>query len=74
MGFWRWPRREAPASRDHWLTQLAADPEGIQNVISALPAVIPVTEFGHAITNEADDDDSLYSRLFGLSAKDASHV
>ena len=66
--------RIAPASRDHWLTQLAADPEGIQNVISALPAVIPVTEFGHAITNEADDDDSLYSRLFGLSAKDASHA
>ena len=63
--------RIAPASRDHWLTQLSADPEGIQNVISALPAVIPVTEFGHAITNEADDDDSLYSRLFGLSAKDA---
>lgn len=66
--------RIAPASRDHWLTQLSADPEGIQNVISALPAVIPVTEFGHAITNEADDDDSLYSRLFGLSAKDASHA
>jgi len=66
--------RIAPASRDHWLTQLAADPEGIQNVISALPAVIPVTEFGHAITNEADDDDSLYGRLFGLSAKDASHA
>lgn len=66
--------RIAPASRDHWLTQLSADPEGIQNVISALPAVIPVTEFGHAITNEADDDDSLYGRLFGLSAKDASNA
>lgn len=63
--------RIAPASREHWLAQLSADPEGIQNVISALPAVIPVTELGHAITNnEADDDDTLYSRLFGVTMKD----
>ncbi len=67
--------RIAPASRDHWMTQLCADPEGIQNVIAGLPAVIPVTELGHAITNtEADDDDSLYSKLFGMTAKDGSNA
>lgn len=66
--------RIAPASRDHWLTQLSADPAGIQNVISALPAVIPVTELGHAISNEADDENDLYSKLFGMTAKDNSNA
>lgn len=66
--------RIAPSSREQWLVQLAADPEGIQNVISSLPAVIPVTEIGHAISNEADDDDSLYSSLFGATVKDGSHA
>lgn len=67
--------RIAPVSRDHWLTQLAADPEGIQNVIASLPAVIPVTELGHAITNnEADDDDTLYGRLFGVTTKDGTNA
>lgn len=66
--------RIAPASREHWLTQLSADPEGIQNVISALPAVIPVTEIGHAVTNEADDDDTLYGKLFGATVKDNSNA
>lgn len=67
--------RVAPASRDHWLKQLEADPDGITNVINALPAVIPVTEVGHAISNnETDDDDSLYGRLFGVTAKDISNA
>ena len=66
--------RIAPASREHWMTQLTADPEGIQNVIAALPAVIPVTELGHAITNEADDENDLYSKLFGATAKDVSNA
>lgn len=67
--------RIAPVSRDHWLTQLAADPEGIQNVIASLPAVIPVAEIGHAITNnEADDDDTLYGRLFGVTTKDGTNA
>jgi len=67
--------RVAPASRDHWLKQLDADPDGITNVINALPAVIPVTEVGHAISNnETDDDDSLYGRLFGVTAKDISNA
>ena len=56
------------------MTQLTADPEGIQNVIAALPAVIPVTELGHAITNEADDENDLYSKLFGATAKDVSNA
>lgn len=63
--------RIAPSSREHWLTQLSADPEGIQNVIAALPAVIPVTEVGHAISNDADDDDSLYAKLFGATSEGA---
>ena len=63
--------RVAPASRANWLAQLDADPEGIAAVIASLPAVIPVTEVGHAITNDADDDDTLYASLFGANAKDA---
>lgn len=66
--------RIAPSSREHWLVQLAADPDGIQNVIAALPAVIPVTEVGHAISNDADDEDVLYQSLFGSTVKDASNV
>lgn len=66
--------RLAPASREHWLTQLEADPAGIQNVIASLPAVIPVTELGHAVTNEADDEDVLYSQLFGATVKDISNA
>lgn len=67
--------RIAPSSREHWMTQLAADPEGIKNVIASLPAVIPVAEVGHSISNEADDDDSLYNKLFGATVKDgATHV
>ena len=65
--------RIAPSSREHWMIQLAADPEGIQNVIGSLPAVIPVTEVGHSISNEADDDDSLYSKLFGATVKERSN-
>ena len=65
--------RIAPSSREHWMTQLAADPDGIQNVIASLPAVIPVTEVGHSISNEADDDDSLYSKLFGATVKEHSN-
>lgn len=66
--------RIAPSSREHWMTQLAADPEGIKNVIASLPAVIPVTEVGHSISNEADDDDSLYNKLFGATVKDGINV
>lgn len=65
--------RIAPSSREHWLVQLAADSDGIQNVIASLPAVIPVTEVGHAISNEADDDDSLYNSLFGATLKEHSN-
>lgn len=65
--------RIAPSSREHWLVQLAADSDGIQNVIASLPAVIPVTEVGHAISNEADDDDSLYNSLFGATLKERSN-
>ena len=43
-------------------------------MIAALPAVIPVTEVGHAITNEADNDDDLYARLFGTTAKDTTNA
>jgi ATP-dependent protease ClpP protease subunit len=64
--------RIAPSSRDHWMTQLAADPEGIKNVIDSLPAVIPVTEVGHSISNEADDENALYSMLFGATVKDGA--
>lgn len=64
--------RVAPSSREHWMTQLAADPEGIQNVIASLPAVIPVTEIGHSISNEADDEDVLYAKLFGATVKDGA--
>lgn len=64
--------RIAPSSREHWMTQLSADPEGIQNVIGSLPAVIPVTEVGHSISNEADDENALYSMLFGATVKDGA--
>lgn len=65
--------RIAPSSREHWMTQLAADPEGIKNVIASLPAVIPVAEVGHSISNEADDEDALYSKLFGATVKEHSN-
>lgn len=56
----------APARRDHWLSQLEADPEGITNVIAGLPAVIPVNEIGHSVSNEvASEDDALYAALYG---------
>lgn len=56
--------RIAPARRDHWLSQLDADAEGIQNVIAGLPAVIPTSEIGHSVANEATEDDALYASLF----------
>lgn len=65
--------RIAPSSREQWVIQLAADPDGIQNVIASLPAVIPVTEVGHSISNEADDEDSLYAKLFGATVKEHSN-
>jgi ATP-dependent protease ClpP protease subunit len=62
-----------PASRDHWLKQIAADPAGISNVIAGLPAVLPLAEVGHGVSNEiTNEDDALYTSLFGASAgKDA---
>lgn len=58
--------RIPPARRDHWLSQLEADPEGITNVIAALPAVINMTEIGHSVSNElTSEDDALYTSLYG---------
>lgn len=58
--------RIPPARRDHWLSQLEADPEGITNVIAALPAVINMTEVGHSVSNElTSEDDALYTSLYG---------
>lgn len=56
--------RIAPARRDHWLSQLDADADGIRNVIAGLPAVIPVGEIGHSVANEATEDDALYASLY----------
>lgn len=65
--------RIAPARRDHWLAQMAADPDGVATVIASLPAVIPLATVGHAVANpvSATDDDMLYQQLFG---KDSSHA
>ena len=58
--------RIPPARRDHWLSQLEADPEGITNVIAALPAVINMTGVGHSVSNElTSEDDALYTSLYG---------
>jgi ATP-dependent protease ClpP protease subunit len=61
--------RIVPASRDHWLQQLAVDPVGITNVIASLPAVVPLAEVGHGVSNEiTNEDDALYASLFGKDA------
>jgi ATP-dependent protease ClpP protease subunit len=58
-----------PASRDHWLTQIAADPTGISNVIAGLPAVLPLAEQGHGVSNDiTNEDDAVYASLFGKEA------
>lgn len=47
--------RIPPARREHWLTALAADEEGMAPVLASLaPNTVPLVEIGHA----ADSDDA----------------
>lgn len=57
--------RIAPARRDHWLAQLAADP-GAKDVLASLaPGLIPVgSPVGHS-GGASEGDDALYTVLFG---------
>lgn len=60
--------RIAPARRDHWISQLAADP-GAETVLASLaPGLIPVSASGYA--GEADnEDESDLDRLHPPTAK-----
>jgi ATP-dependent protease ClpP protease subunit len=51
--------RITPARREHWATQLAADPEGVEQLITSLPAVVPTAEHGHADGPEVEPGSSL---------------
>ncbi|NUR09339.1 MAG: hypothetical protein HOQ45_20340 [Nocardioidaceae bacterium] len=66
--------RIAPARREHWLAQLAADP-GAEEVLAGLAPglVVPMNELGTA-SNDANSDvdaDALYRQVFG-DEKEAS--
>lgn len=58
--------RIAPARRDHWLAQLAADEEGATQVLDSLAAgTIPVTAQGFTGgVNESNDEDTQYRRFW----------
>ena len=58
--------RIAPARREHWLQQLAADP-GAEQVLTALePGLVPVTTPAGITGGEpASEDDATYKSLFG---------
>ena len=52
--------RIPPARREHWLTALAADEEGMAPVLAALaPNTVPLAEVGHSDTS-ADTDATAY--------------
>ena len=62
--------RIAPASRELWLTNLAANEEGMTAVIASLSKnTVPVTEIGTA--DEPTAESSLYAAAWGTDTKEA---
>ena len=62
--------RIAPASRELWLTNLAANEEGMTAVIASLSKnTVPVTEIGTA--DEPTEASALYALAFGDDTKEA---
>ncbi|MFI6368917.1 head maturation protease, ClpP-related [Nocardia sp. NPDC050630] len=60
--------RIAPSQRDTWLNRLNKDPRELA-ILNALEPVFPVgVELGHAGTIHNDDNDAVYSALFGKDA------
>lgn len=61
--------RVAPARREHWLAQLAADP-GARSVLASLaPGLIPVGQPAGYSGAASDDADPLYAAVFGKEGK-----
>lgn len=59
--------RIAPARRDHWVAQLAADPGSEDTLASLAKGLIPLEAIGHS-GNDANNDteaDALYASVFG---------
>ncbi|TFD09814.1 peptidase [Cryobacterium sp. TMT1-21] len=62
--------RIAPASRDLWLTNLAASEEGTTAIIASLAKnVVPVSEIG--TSEDPSEADSLYALAWGTDTKEA---
>lgn len=57
--------RIAPARREHWLAQLAADPGAEQVLASLAPGLVPLAEKGYTGGVESSGEDALYASLFG---------
>jgi hypothetical protein len=64
--------RIAPARRDHWLAQLAADP-GAETVLASLAkGTVPLTELGAPGSGEdTSEDDAVYASIYGDQKKGA---
>lgn len=55
--------RIAPARRDHWLAQLAADP-GAETVLASLAkGTVPIAELG--VTGDSEASDDVYASIYG---------
>lgn len=65
--------RVAPARRDHWLAQLAADEEGATEVLASLaPGTIPMTPAGFTGgVDESTDEDAVYAKYWPTTEKEA---
>lgn len=65
--------RVAPARRDHWLTQLAADEEGATEVLASLaPGTIPMAPAGFTGgVDESTDEDAVYAKYWPTTEKEA---
>lgn len=62
--------RIAPARREHWLTQLEADP-GSETVLASLAkGLVPLAAAGHDGAPESEED-AVYGQLFGAEQKGA---
>lgn len=65
--------RVAPARRDHWLAQLAADEEGATEVLASLaPGTIPMAPAGFTGgVDESTDEDAVYAKYWPTTEKEA---
>ncbi|NIB22871.1 Clp protease [Pseudoteredinibacter isoporae] len=65
--------RVAPARRDHWLAQLAADEEGATEVLDSLaPGTIPMAPAGFTGgVDESTDEDAVYAKYWPTTEKEA---